>query len=297
MSVMNEVFTSLKQRNSLELEKWLETLDHPDLSLVQAMKYSLLSEGKRVRPFLVYATGQILGSAVEDLDTAAAAIECIHTYSLIHDDLPAMDDDDLRRGHPTCHMQFDEATAILAGDALQTLAFTILSEGKLSPKAEKNRIKMVQVLANASGARGMCLGQALDLNAEGKSVSLNQLEAIHVNKTGELIKAAVKLGALSCGSLDDATASHLDRYAEAIGLAFQVQDDILDLISDTDTLGKPQGSDIKANKSTYPSLLGLKGSQTKAQNLLEDALRSLDSIPHETQILEDFARYVIERKK
>ena len=297
MSVMNEVFTSLKQRNSLELEKWLETLDHPDLSLVQAMKYSLLSEGKRVRPFLVYATGQILGSAVEDLDTAAAAIECIHTYSLIHDDLPAMDDDDLRRGHPTCHMQFDEATAILAGDALQTLAFTILSEGKLSPKSEKNRIKMVQVLANASGARGMCLGQALDLNAEGKSVSLNQLEAIHVNKTGELIKAAVKLGALSCGSLDDVTATHLDRYAEAIGLAFQVQDDILDLISDTDTLGKPQGSDIKANKSTYPSLLGLKGSHTKAQNLLEDALRSLDSIPHETQILEDFARYVIERKK
>ena len=297
MSVMNEVITSLKQRNNLELEKWLETLDHPNLSLVQAMKYSLLSEGKRVRPFLVYATGQILGATIEDLDTAAAAIECIHTYSLVHDDLPAMDDDDLRRGHPTCHIKFDEATAILAGDALQTLAFTILSEGRLSPKAEQNRIKMVQVLAKASGAKGMCLGQALDLNAEGKSIDVNQLEAIHSNKTGELIKASVRLGALSGGNLDTDTAAHLDRYAEAIGLAFQVQDDILDLISDTDTLGKPQGSDVKANKSTYPSLLGLEGSQVKAQKLLEEAHNALNCLPHDTQILEEFARYVIERKK
>jgi farnesyl diphosphate synthase len=294
---MNEVFTSLKQRNSSELEKWLETLDHPNLSLVQAMRYSLLSEGKRVRPFLVYATGQILGAAMEDLDTAAASIECIHTYSLIHDDLPAMDDDELRRGHPTCHIKFDEATAILAGDALQTLAFTILSEGKLSPQAEQNRIKMITVLAKASGARGMCLGQALDLNAEGKDISLNQLETIHINKTGELIKASVRLGALSSGDLDTEIATYLDKYAEAIGLAFQVQDDILDVISDTDTLGKPQGSDIKANKSTYPSLLGLKGSEVKAQQLLEDALHALACIPHETQQLEEFARYVIERKK
>ena len=207
-----------------------------------------------------------------------------------------MDDDDLRRGQPTCHIKFDEATAILTGDALQTLAFTILAEGELNPNAENQRIKMVQALAQASGAGGMCLGQALDLGAENRRVSLADLEEIHRNKTGALINCAVKLGALAAGEKGLEVLPHLERYSKAIGLAFQVQDDILDIISDTETLGKPQGSDQELNKSTYPSLLGLEGAMEKAHTLLQEALQALEAIPYNTQLLEEFARYVIERK-
>ncbi|GAL19796.1 dimethylallyltransferase [Vibrio maritimus] len=236
------------------------------------MRYALLLGGKRARPFLVYATGSIFGCTEEELDTPAAAIECIHAYSLIHDDLPAMDDDELRRGKPTCHIEFDEATAILTGDALQTLAFTILSEGPLASFAESQRINMVKELANASGAAGMCIGQALDLEAENRSVGLEELEQIHRHKTGALIKCAVQLGALAAGEKGREYLPQLENYAEAIGLAFQVQDDILDIVSDTETLGKPQGSDVELNKSTYPALLGLEGAQQKATQLFEEAL-------------------------
>ncbi|BBM65446.1 (2E,6E)-farnesyl diphosphate synthase [Vibrio alfacsensis] len=293
---MQETLTSYQQRNNQQLNLWLEHLPHQQQPLIQAMKYGLLLGGKRVRPFLVYITGQMLGCKPEDLDTSASAIECIHAYSLIHDDLPAMDDDELRRGQPTCHIKFDEATAILTGDALQTLAFTILAEGNLNPNAEQYRIKMVQALAQASGARGMCLGQALDLGAENRQVSLAELEEIHRNKTGALINCAVKLGALSAGEKGLEVLPHLERYSNAIGLAFQVQDDILDIISDTETLGKPQGSDQELNKSTYPSLLGLEGAMEKAHTLLQEALQALEAIPYNTQLLEEFARYVIERK-
>ncbi|WP_050918553.1 (2E,6E)-farnesyl diphosphate synthase [Vibrio campbellii] len=293
---MQETLTSYQQRNNQQLNQWLEQLPHQEQPLIQAMKYGLLLGGKRVRPFLVYITGQMLGCKPEDLDTPASAIECIHAYSLIHDDLPAMDDDDLRRGQPTCHIKFDEATAILTGDALQTLAFTILAEGELNPNAEKQRIKMVQALAQASGAGGMCLGQALDLGAENRRVSLAELEEIHRNKTGALINCAVKLGALAAGEKGLEVLPHLERYSKAIGLAFQVQDDILDIISDTETLGKPQGSDQELNKSTYPSLLGLEGAMEKAHTLLQEALQALEAIPYNTQLLEEFARYVIERK-
>jgi len=264
--------------------------------LIQAMKYGLLLGGKRVRPFLVYITGQMLGCQLQDLDTPASAIECIHAYSLIHDDLPAMDDDELRRGQPTCHIKFDEATAILTGDALQTLAFTIIAEGQLNPNAESQRIKMVQSLAQASGANGMCVGQALDLGAENRQVTLAELEEIHRNKTGALINCAVKLGALAAGEKGLEVLPHLERYSQAVGLAWQVQDDILDIISDTETLGKPQGSDQELNKSTYPSLLGLEGAMEKAHTLLQEALQALEAIPYNTQLLEEFARYVIERK-
>ncbi|APX07105.1 MULTISPECIES: (2E,6E)-farnesyl diphosphate synthase [Vibrio] len=293
---MQETLTSYQQRNNQQLNQWLEQLPHQEQPLIQAMKYGLLLGGKRVRPFLVYITGQMLGCKPEDLDTPASAIECIHAYSLIHDDLPAMDDDDLRRGQPTCHIKFDEATAILTGDALQTLAFTILAEGELNPNAENQRIKMVQALAQASGAGGMCLGQALDLGAENRRVSLAELEEIHRNKTGALINCAVKLGALAAGEKGLEVLPHLERYSKAIGLAFQVQDDILDIISDTETLGKPQGSDQELNKSTYPSLLGLEGAMEKAHTLLQEALQALEAIPYNTQLLEEFARYVIERK-
>ncbi|MGR5132975.1 (2E,6E)-farnesyl diphosphate synthase [Vibrio alfacsensis] len=293
---MQETLTSYQQRNNQQLNQWLEQLPHQEQPLIQAMKYGLLLGGKRVRPFLVYITGQMLGCASEDLDTPASAIECIHAYSLIHDDLPAMDDDELRRGQPTCHIQFDEATAILTGDALQTLAFTILAEGELNPNAESQRIKMVQALAQASGANGMCVGQALDLGAENRQVSLAELEKIHRNKTGALINCAVKLGALAAGEKGLEVLPQLERYSQAIGLAFQVQDDILDIISDTETLGKPQGSDQELNKSTYPSLLGLEGAMEKAHTLLQEALQALDAIPYNTQLLEEFARYVIERK-
>lgn len=293
---MLEALTSLQQRNNQQLERWLNQLPHQEQPLIDAMRYGLLLGGKRARPFLVYITGQMLGCKLEELDTPASAIECIHAYSLIHDDLPAMDDDELRRGQPTCHIKFDEATAILTGDALQTMAFTILADGALNPDAESNRIKMVKVLAEASGANGMCLGQALDLSAEGRQVSLAELETIHRNKTGALMKCAIRLGALAAGQKGTEILPQLDKYADAIGLAFQVQDDILDIISDTETLGKPQGSDQELDKSTYPALLGLEGAINKAHTLLTEALQALEAIPYNTELLEEFARYVIERK-
>ncbi|MGY0617268.1 (2E,6E)-farnesyl diphosphate synthase [Vibrio sp. FJH11] len=293
---MQQTLTSFQQRNNQQLNLWLEQLPYQEQPLIQAMKYGLLLGGKRVRPFLVYITGQMLGCEPEDLDTPAAAIECIHAYSLIHDDLPAMDDDELRRGQPTCHIKFDEATAILTGDSLQTLAFTILADGALNPEAEKQRINMIKALAQASGANGMCVGQALDLGAENRQISLAEMEEIHRKKTGALIDCAVKLGALAAGEKGIEVLPHLERYSKAIGLAFQVQDDILDIISDTETLGKPQGSDQELNKSTYPSLLGLEGAVEKAHSLLKEALQALEAIPYNTQLLEEFARYVIERK-
>ncbi|MGL4380148.1 MAG: (2E,6E)-farnesyl diphosphate synthase [Vibrio sp.] len=293
---MIEALSSYQQRNNQQLEQWLEQIPFQSLPLIEAMRYGLLLGGKRARPYLVYITGQMLGCALSELDTPAAAIECIHAYSLIHDDLPAMDDDELRRGQPTCHIQFDEATAILTGDALQTLAFTILAEGSLSAVGETQRVAMIQTLAQASGAQGMCLGQALDLAAENRLISLEQLQTIHRNKTGALMRCAIRLGALAAGETGRAMLPYLDRYADAVGLAFQVQDDILDIISDTQTIGKPQGSDQQLNKSTYPALLGLAGAQQKAQALLQEALLALSEIPYNTQALEEFARYVVERK-
>ncbi|MDM7486533.1 MULTISPECIES: (2E,6E)-farnesyl diphosphate synthase [Vibrio] len=293
---MIEALSSFQQRNNQQLDEWLHRLPYPHLPLIEAMRYGLLLGGKRARPYLVYITGQMLGCQLTDLDTPACAVECVHAYSLIHDDLPAMDDDDLRRGKPTCHIKFDEATAILTGDALQTLAFTILAEGQLSTHGETNRIKMVQALAEASGAQGMCLGQALDLAAENRRITLDELETIHHNKTGALMRCAIRMGAMAAGQKGLAILPQLDRYAAAVGLAFQVQDDILDIISDTETLGKPQGSDQQLHKSTYPALLGLEGAMNKAQVLLAEALEALQAIPYNTEHLEEFARYVIERK-
>lgn len=288
----------MQQRVDGVLEAYVTALPFADMPLVQAMRHGSLLGGKRLRPYLVYASGQLFGLNLSNLDAPAAAIECIHAYSLIHDDLPAMDDDDLRRGQPTCHIKFGEANAILAGDALQTLAFSILADVEMPDVAVKDRLSMISELARASGVAGMCAGQALDLAAEGQQVDLNALELIHRHKTGALIRAAVRIGALAAGAPGRAALPLLDRYAEAIGLAFQVQDDILDVIGDTQTLGKRQGADQQLGKSTYPALLGLEGAQAKAKDLYLEAVAALEELAtysYNTAPLLALARFVIER--
>ena len=261
--------------------------------LHEAMRYATFNGGKRVRPILVYASGLACSGRPEQLDMAACAVELIHSYSLVHDDLPAMDDDDLRRGKPTCHRAYDEATAILVGDALQSLAFRLLTNGQQQLPAETS-LRMVRLLATASGSRGMAGGQAMDIDAVNKELSLPELEIMHIHKTGALIRASVQLGALAGGGSEEQQ-RQLGHYAKAIGLAFQVQDDILDVVSDTNTLGKTQGKDAAANKPTYPGLLGLDGAREKAQELLDEALAALSDFGPEADQLRHLARYVVQR--
>ncbi|TMO82598.1 (2E,6E)-farnesyl diphosphate synthase [Pseudoalteromonas spongiae] len=267
---------------------------HTDEKLVAACRYSLLNGGKRLRPILVYLTGELFNADNADLDRIACAIECIHSYSLVHDDLPAMDDDELRRGRPTCHIAYDEATAILVGDALQCLAFETITESQFNGTTVNNQLKIVNTLANASGLLGMCGGQALDIAATDSVITLTQLEQVHKLKTGALLKSAIKMGALA-GNANELEIAALARYAEAIGLAFQVQDDILDVEGDTHTLGKPQGSDIEANKATYPALLGIEGAKDKARNLVNQAINALSEIDADTGRLKAIAEYIIAR--
>lgn len=283
-----------RERINQVLEEQLQQLVSPATTLQDAMRYALVLGGKRVRPFLTFAVGEICAAPSKALDHAAAAVECIHAYSLIHDDLPAMDDDDLRRGQPTCHRAFDEATAILAGDALQTLAFELLSQRTLGLQPER-QLQMLEVLSSASGSRGMCGGQALDLAATGQQLSEAELSQVHQLKTGALIKAAVQLGVLA-GS-DDAQNYYADftEFAAWLGLAFQVQDDILDVTSTTETLGKTNGKDAAANKSTYVQLLGLEQAQVKLTQLHQKALQALHRIPYNTQLLEHFAEQLLNR--
>lgn len=297
-------FTALMQARAGQanqaLLRFIAPLPFQNTPLVDAMQHGALLGGKRLRPFLVYATGEMFGVAPLTLDAPAAAIECIHAYSLIHDDLPAMDDDALRRGQPTCHIKYGEANAILAGDALQTLAFSILSDAPMPGVSADQRLAMMSELAQASGVGGMCGGQALDLAAEGQQVTLEMLERIHTLKTGALIRAAVRLGALSAGEAGRQALTQLDVYANNIGLAFQVQDDILDVVGDTATIGKSQGRDLQLGKSTYPALLGLEQAKVKAQDLCEQALAALSDLKRaslDTSALEALARYVIERDK
>jgi farnesyl diphosphate synthase len=260
------------------------------------MRYCVLDGGKRMRPILTYTTGQTLGIPPNALDAAACAVEFIHVYSLIHDDLPAMDDDELRRGKPTCHIAFDEATAILAGDALQALAFEILANDPSLPTNPLRRLEMVAVLAKASGPHGMVGGQAIDLDSVGQNLSVPELENMHIHKTGALIRASVALATLAAENLEPVAATRLDHFAKCIGLSFQVQDDILDEESDTATLGKTQGKDRTHNKPTYPALLGLAGAKQKALELHEEAVASLDIFGEEADLLRDLSQYIIERK-
>ncbi len=261
--------------------------------LFEAMRYSLLNGGKRVRPLLVYAAAEAVGGADEALlDAAAGAVECIHAYSLVHDDLPAMDDDELRRGQPTCHIAFDEATAILAGDALQARAFELLAT---APDASAElRLALVSALAAAAGARGMVGGQAMDLGAVNQQIGRAQLETMHQLKTGALIRAAVRLGAL-CAGAGDSQLQALDAYGRAIGLSFQVQDDIIDIESSTETLGKTQGADQALNKPTYPALLGLDGAKALARELHDEALERLADFGENAHWLRELSAYIIAR--
>ncbi len=277
------------------LEDKLAQLEVNDEKLLAAMRYGLLIGGKRMRPYLAYITGDALGLEMSDVDGIAATLECIHAYSLLHDDLPAMDDDDLRRGQPTCHKAFDEATAILAGDSLQTLAFDILANHVFTPKADVKRIALIRQLIEASGYQGMCGGQALDISATGKKVSLIELEKLHSLKTGALLKASVTMVAEISSDISDEQKSQLKSYAVHVGLAYQVRDDIIDIISSEEQLGKPAGSDVAANKSTYPALLGLQGAQQKADNLYQQALQALVTLPYNTTNLAEFATFIIKR--
>ena len=264
--------------------------------LHEAMRYSAMDGGKRVRPMLVYATGHALGVELEQLDIPAAAVELIHAYSLVHDDLPAMDDDDLRRGKPTCHKAYDEATAILVGDALQTQAFYLLAHNKTIRVAAEQRLRMIETLALASGSRGMCGGQAIDIAAEGKALSLPELEEMHIHKTGMLIRASVTLGALSSEGIDEGLLKRLDHYGKCIGLSFQIQDDILDIEGDTESLGKQQGADLARNKPTYPALLGMDGAKQRARELHEDAINSLTDLDQRADPLRWLSQYIIDRQ-
>jgi farnesyl diphosphate synthase len=277
------------------LEQQLAQLAINDEKLHQAMAYGLLIGGKRIRPYLVYITGEALGVSLDDLDGIAGALECVHAYSLLHDDLPAMDDDDLRRGKPTCHKAFDEATAILAGDSLQTLAFDILANHNFSQAIKPKQIKLIQQLVTAAGYQGMCGGQALDLAATNKKINLTQLEILHSLKTGALLEASVLMAAECSPNVTEHEKQALKEYAQLVGLAYQVQDDIIDITSTQEQLGKPSGSDLAANKSTYPALLGLQGAQQKAENLFQQALQALARLPYNTQSLAEFATFIIKR--
>lgn len=293
MNLLEQIRAAQSRLDTYISEYFSKPLD-TDNTVKEATYYSINNGGKRLRPFLVYSVGNLFGANEADLDVAAAAIECIHSYSLVHDDLPAMDDDDLRRGKPTCHIAFDEAQAILAGDALQTLAFELLSEHTFQVSAQQ-QLAMINTLAKASGIQGMVGGQALDIAATDMSVTLDELERIHRLKTGALLNCAIKLGAYCAPNIDEEVMSALDTYGQKLGLAFQVQDDILDIEGDTAVLGKPQGSDLDNHKSTYPALLGLDGAKNKAHQLVEDALLALDAIPHNTDVLAELAKYIIER--
>ncbi|MEP1382837.1 MAG: (2E,6E)-farnesyl diphosphate synthase [Paraglaciecola sp.] len=287
--------TTVCDRTNSALSQNIQALPNHAEKLKQAMEYALLIGGKKMRPFLLHATGKMLGVSETDLDCPATAVEAVHAYSLIHDDLPAMDDDDLRRGHATCHIKFDEATAILAGDALQTLAFEILCQHPLSPTNDAKRIQLVNILSKASGYLGMCGGQAMDLAATDKRISQAQLEALHNRKTGALLSACVEMAIVLAKNVSQDSRETLLKYAQIIGLAFQVQDDILDVIGDSEVLGKPQGSDQEQNKSTYPAMLGLEQAQSYLDDLHKQALQALHTLPYNTQILAEFTNFVIHR--
>ena len=263
--------------------------------LLEAMQYATLKGGKRIRPVLAYASFLAIDDELVKADAVACAVELMHCYSLVHDDLPAMDDDELRRGLPTVHKAYDEATAILTGDALQSLAFQVIARSSVAGISSSTRLEMVAILSEAAGMQGMVAGQALDFDAVGKPLDQTQLGIMHSLKTGALIKASVQMGALSSPAVTQEQFQTLSNYAEHIGLAFQVQDDILDVTGNTDVLGKPQGSDEALNKPTYVSLLGLEAAQAKAAELAEQAVDALESFPESADTLRWLAQFIIKR--
>ena len=292
-----EWITSHSERTERALERLLDATQTTPQRLHEAMRYAAQGGGKRIRPLLVYAAGQLGDTKnsvnAESLDVAAVAIECIHAYSLVHDDLPCMDDDDLRRGRPTVHKAYDEATALLVGDALQTRAFEILANANCDAQV---RIQMISVLAAAAGSRGMAGGQAIDLDSVGKKLDLSGLKQMHAMKTGALLSCAVELGGIAA-QLNPAQMAHLDAYSKSLGLAFQIVDDVLDATSDSQTLGKTAGKDAANDKPTYVTLMGLDYAQKQAKELQETAIASLDSFGAQAQALKDLALLVVNRGK
>ncbi len=293
-----ETFLQDRQlRVEAALQRWLPEATIQPSRLHEAMRYSALGGGKRIRPCLVYATGAALNVEETQLDAAACAVEFIHAYSLVHDDLPAMDDDDLRRGRATCHKAYDEATAILVGDALQSLAFYVLAHDAHLKVEDGQRLKMIKTLALASGSRGMAGGQMLDMLSENKELTLAELESVHIHKTGALIRACVRLAMWCADEISDQTKTALEQFGARIGLAFQIQDDILDVTGDTQTLGKRQGADQARNKSTYPSIMGLTQAMARADELLTEALESLDPLGDDARFLRDLATFLVRRER
>jgi farnesyl diphosphate synthase len=285
-----------RRRVERELDAWLPPEAASPQRLHAAQRYSVLGPGKRIRPALAYATADTLGVPLERVDAAACAVELIHAYSLVHDDLPAMDDDDLRRGRPTCHRAFDEATAILAGDSLQVLAFSILARHPGAPSDPAARVQLIAILADASGTAGMAGGQALDLAAEGRNLTLAELEQIHALKTGALIRASVIMAALSAPGLQETSRVALERFSTAIGLAFQVQDDILDVAGDVALIGKPVGSDEARGLPTYPALAGLAAARERVRKLHEEAAQALASCGWQDSALAALAAWLLGRR-
>lgn len=290
--IKNSSYLNTSQsRIEVALRQHLPSLQRLPIELHEAMHYSVMTPGKRIRPLLVYAAGYAFGAAPEMLDKPACAVEYIHVFSLIHDDLPTMDDDDLRRGQPTCHVKFGEAIAILAGDALQSLAFELLCNSDIN---ETMRLKMIATLASASGSHGMAGGQVIDLTATGSGLTLAELENLHIHKTGALIRSSVLMGAMASPG-ETPQLQKLDHYGKCIGLAFQIVDDILDITGDTESLGKTGGKDAAQQKTTYASLLGLSQARKRAAQLYEDAISSLDSFDERADPLRELAQLIIQR--
>ncbi len=295
MCELSTELLALSARADAALARFLPDETQPPIPLHRAMRYAVLGGGKRLRPLLVYATGGALAAPLDRLDSSAAAVEIIHAYSLVHDDLPAMDDDALRRGRPTCHIAFGEAMAILAGDALQALAFDVLAADALLADDAPLHLEMLRVLATACGSHGMAGGQAFDLAAVGQTLSPPELERMHVHKTGALIRASVRLGALAAGCRDTATLDALEIYGHSIGLAFQIRDDLLDIEAETAQLGKTAGKDVAANKPTYPAILGLSASRQQLAELTERAFAAIAPLGERGRPLADLARFVAQR--
>jgi geranylgeranyl pyrophosphate synthase len=290
-----------------QLDTWRERMEHalaarlPDASLVparlhEAMRYSVLGGGKRIRPALLFATARALGLAEDEVEAAACAIELVHVYSLVHDDLPAMDDDDLRRGRPTCHKAYDEATALLVGDALQPLAFQLLASDKALPASPAIRLRLIDMLAQAIGTFGMAGGQAIDLAAQGMRLDIGQVEDMHARKTGALIRASVLMAAECAPSLDAGLYAALARFATAVGLAFQIQDDLLDVTGDALTLGKATGADSERAKPTHPAIIGIPASQQRVRLLHDQAISALAPFGERAESLRSLANWLLSRQ-
>ncbi|MEJ2130668.1 MAG: polyprenyl synthetase family protein [Gammaproteobacteria bacterium] len=292
---LDQYLDDVKRRVEAHLDEVLPSTSELAPALIEAIRYSVLAPGKRLRPILAYATCEALGGDPELALTPGCALELIHAYSLIHDDLPAMDDDDLRRGRPTCHRAFGEATAILAGDALQPMAFELIAEAPGLGMDE--RVAMITTVAKAVGPHGMVGGQSLDLSSEGQRLTAGRLEVLHGAKTGQLLRASVLVGALASGKADEAALERLARYGTALGLAFQVVDDILDVTGDVAVIGKTPGADEEAGKNTYPSLLTLEGARDKARILMGQALDAIEDFGPGVERLRELARFVIERDR